>query len=92
MRQDTHLQTTVIVEITITTKLARAAEHMGVYYSASMSSPRWHCVNHFLNIDICRCLDSKVSCKINEASYSLTNNSYCRHYYYDSLVRAAEQY
>jgi hypothetical protein len=33
----------------------------------------------FLNINIFRCLDSKTSCKIKYASYSLTNKYYRRH-------------
>jgi hypothetical protein len=41
--------------------------------------------NHFLTFRICRCLDAKSSCKIRKASYSLTNNCYRRHDYYDSI-------
>jgi hypothetical protein len=38
----------------------------------------------FIN-NICRCLDAKPSCKIKKAGYSLTNNCYRRHNYYDYI-------
>jgi hypothetical protein len=41
----------------------------GVDYFALVSSSRGTVLS-FLNIDMCRCLDAKTSCKIKEVSYS----------------------
>jgi hypothetical protein len=41
--------------------------------------------NHSLTFRICRCLDAKPSCKKKKESYSLTNNCYRRHNYYDYI-------
>jgi hypothetical protein len=66
----------------------RLADSLTKYRHGGSTIPRWcryrvGTVKSFLNIDIRGCFDAKTTYKINEVSYSLKNNCYRRHNYYD---------